>query len=95
MQRLADHLVDFCRRVPGGALQRHHPAVADEVEMSVDQPRQHGRIAVVDQLTIGGRLVPHRLESDNAPVLEKYSGTTGRMSFRRSARLYPPATGLS
>src|SRR5215207_7316112 len=60
-QRLAYHLVDFIRRVPSDALQRQHAAVADEVDMGVDQPRKHGRIAVADQLTIGGRLVPHRL----------------------------------
>ena len=76
-QRLADHLVDLFRRVPGDALQRHHAAVADEVDMRVDQPGQHGRIAVVDQLTIGGRLVPHRFDPDNAALLHEYSAATG------------------
>jgi hypothetical protein len=45
--------------------------------MGVDQPRQHGRIAIVEQFTIGRRLVRHRLNPDNAPLIEKRSGTTG------------------
>jgi hypothetical protein len=80
-QRLDNHGVDLFRGVPGGALQRHHAAVADEVNMHIDQPRQHGRVAVVDQLTIGGRLVRDRLDSDDAPVLEEHSGTTGPEIF--------------
>jgi hypothetical protein len=80
-QRLADHGVDFFRGVPGSTVQRHHVAVADEVDMRVDQPRQHGRIAVVDQLTIGGQLVPHRLDADNATVLDENSDTTGAEIF--------------
>jgi hypothetical protein len=43
---------------------RHHTAVPDEMDVRVDQPRQHRRIAVVDQLTIGRRLVPHRLDAN-------------------------------
>jgi hypothetical protein len=42
-QRLAGRSVDLFRRVPGRA-QCGHPAVAHEVDMSVDQPRQHGRM---------------------------------------------------
>ena len=44
--------------------------------MGVEQPRQHGRIAEVDQLTIGGRHVRRRLDCNDAPVLEKHCGTT-------------------
>jgi hypothetical protein len=80
-QRLADHGVDLFRRVPGSPVQRHHVAVADEVDMRVDQPRQDGRIAVVDQLTIGGQLVPHRLDADNATVLDENSDTAGAEIF--------------
>ncbi len=47
-QGLDDHGVDFFWRVLREPLQRHHTAVADEVDMRVDQPRQHGRIAVID-----------------------------------------------
>jgi hypothetical protein len=75
--------------VPGGALQRHHLAVADEVDMGVDQPRKHGRIAVIDQLTIGGRLIPHRLNPDNATVLEKHSGTTSPEIFTIEGMVCP------
>src|SRR5512133_1004526 len=42
-----------------------------------DQPRQHGRIAIVDKLTIRRWLVPHRLNPDNATVLDEHCGTTG------------------
>jgi hypothetical protein len=47
-QRLDDHGVDFFRRIFREPLQRHDTAVADEVDMCVDQPRQHCRIAVID-----------------------------------------------
>jgi hypothetical protein len=80
-QRLADHLLDFFRRIPHETLQRHHPAVSDEVDMRVDQPGKHGRIAVVDQLTIGGRLVSHRFHPDNAALLHKDSAATGAEIF--------------
>ena len=56
-------------------------AVADEVDMRVDHPGQHGRIAVVDQLTIGGRLVSHRFHPDNAALLHEYSAATGAEIF--------------
>jgi hypothetical protein len=49
--------------------------------MHIDQPRQHGRVALIDQLTIGGRLVRGRLDSDDAPVLEEHSGTTAPEIF--------------
>ena len=54
-QGLNDHGVDLFRRVLREPLQRHHTAVANEVDKRVDQPRQHGRIAVVEQVTIGRR----------------------------------------
>jgi hypothetical protein len=77
-QGLDDHIVDFFPRVPGDALQRHHTAVTDKVDMGIDQPRQHGRIAVVQLLTIRRRLVRRRLDFDDAPILDKHCGTTGR-----------------
>ena len=49
--------------------------------MRVDQPGQHGRIAVIDQLTIGGRLVPHRFDPDNVALLHEYSAATGAEIF--------------
>jgi hypothetical protein len=49
--------------------------------MGIDQARQHGRIAVIDQFTIGGRLVPHRFNPDNATIVDKHSGTTGPEIF--------------
>jgi hypothetical protein len=49
--------------------------------MGVDQPRQHGRIAVVEQLTIRRQLVRRRLDSDDAPILDEHGRTTGPEIF--------------
>jgi hypothetical protein len=48
-QRPGDHGLYLVRGIPGDALQRQSTAVANEVDMSVNQPRQYSRIAVVDQ----------------------------------------------
>jgi len=47
-QRFADHGVDLFPRKLRDPLQRHDAAVADQVDMRVDQPRKHGRIAIID-----------------------------------------------
>jgi hypothetical protein len=80
-KRLDDHRVDLFRRVLRKPLQRHHPVVADEVHMRVDQPRKHSRIAVVEQLTVGWWLVPHRLNPDNAAILHQHRRATGPEIF--------------
>lgn len=43
------------------------------LDIRVDQPRQHRRITVIDQLTVGGRIVRRRLHPDNATVLDEDS----------------------
>jgi hypothetical protein len=74
-QRLDDHGVNRFRRIFCDPLQRHPAVIADDVDMGVDQPRQYSRIAVIEQLTIGRWLVPHRLSPDNATILEEHRGT--------------------
>ena len=49
--------------------------------MRVDQPRKHGRIAVIDKVTVGWWLVPHRLNPDNATILDKHSCAAGPEFF--------------
>ena len=49
--------------------------------MGVDQPRQHGRIAVVDQFTLGGQLVRRRFDPHDATVLDEHSRTASAEVF--------------
>ena len=91
-QRLDDHGVDLFRRIFRDPLQRHHAAVADEVDMRVDQPRKHGRIAVIDKVTVGWWLVPHRLNPDNATILDKHGGAAGPEISMRLWRTFVDAS---
>jgi hypothetical protein len=58
-------------------LQRHHATVADGLDMGVDQPRQHGRIAVVEHFTSGGAADTPPAQPRYATVLDEHGGTAG------------------
>src|SRR4029453_13834829 len=80
-QRPGDHGLYLVRGIPGDALQRQSTAVANEVDMSVNQPRQYSRIAVVDQLTLGGQFVGRRLDPHYPTVLDEHGRTAGAEAF--------------
>jgi hypothetical protein len=73
-QRFSNDGVDRLVGVAGHPVQRHRPAVGDQVHVRVDQARQYSRVVVVVHPAIGGNVVPRGLDAEDGAVVDQHGG---------------------
>jgi hypothetical protein len=88
-QRLGHHRLDLLIGVARHAVQRHRPAVGDQVHVSVDQARQHGRPVVVVHPAAGGQVVPRGLDAEDAAAVDEHGRSSRHKALAVEAGTRP------
>ena len=74
LQAFGDHPIDLVIAEPGHPVECAGSAVANEVDVGVDESRQNGRVAIADDLPLLAQAWKPRFDGDDPVLLDQHRG---------------------